>query len=112
MKNKTLVITLHLIIMILAYTSPFWLDWKLIIAALAIYYLQLWVFGGCLLTFAQYGKWDETFSGRLIVWLGEKVGLKLGLKSVKRFLDFLPLFYIVISFIYQVLFRGPILLKI
>jgi len=112
MKKNTLVATLHSLIMILAYTSPFWLDWKLIIAALVLYYIQIWIFGGCVLTYAQYSKWNETFSGRSIIWLGERFGLRFSMKGVKHFLDWLPLAYIIIALTYQLLFHGPIFFKL
>lgn len=110
--SKNLVIFLHLLIMIPAYTSPFWLDWRLIIAGVILYYIQIWIFGGCILTYAQYGKWNETFSGRSIIWLGSKLGLKWEMESVKKFLDILPPIYILISIIYQVVFHLPILVKL
>lgn len=110
--KKKFIIILHLLIMIPSYTSPFWLDWRLIIAGLILYYLQIWIFGGCVLTYAQYGEWNETFSGRSIVWLASRVGLKWGMESVKKFLNVLPAIYIVIAIIYQVIFNMPILVKL
>jgi hypothetical protein len=98
--------------MIPAYAAPFWLDWKLIIAGIILYYLQILIFGGCILTYAQYGKWNETFSGRSIIWLGSKFGFRLRMYSIKRFLDILPFAYILIALIYQLILHGPILVKI
>lgn len=109
MKRRTLIVTLHLLIMIPAYTSPFWLDWRLIIAGLVLYYLQLWIFGGCILTYAQYGKWNETFSGRAIIWFGLKLGLRFKMESVKHFLDILPFAYIIIAIAYQISLKGSVL---
>lgn len=87
--KKTLIIASHLIIMTLAYTSPFWLDWRLIIVGLGLYYLQIWIFGGCILTYAQFGKWDETFTGRGIMWFASKVGFRFKNESIKRFFGYL-----------------------
>jgi hypothetical protein len=98
--------------MIPAYTSPFWLDWRLIIAGLILYYLQIWIFGGCILTYAQYGKWNETFSGRLMIWIASKFGLNPKPSSIKRFLNVLPFILIIIALIYQVLLKGPVLVSL
>jgi hypothetical protein len=98
--------------MLPAYISPFWLDWKLIIVALIIYYLQIWILGGCILTYAQYGRWDETFSGRSIVLMASKIGWKIELCAVKRFLDVLPFIFIILAIIYQVILHGPLLITV
>lgn len=110
--KKNLIITLHVLIMTLAYTSPFWLDYKLMIAGIILYYIQIWIFGGCILTFAQFGKWDETFTGRGIIFLGDKVGMKFKKESVKRFMDILPAIFLIIAIIYQVILKLPVLISL
>lgn len=118
MKNKTsklryvLSTIAHAFIMLLAYTSPVWLDWKLIILFLALYYLQIWIFGGCILTFAQYGTYRETFTGSIIAGIASKFGVKANKEKIKKFLDILPLIFIIIALIYQVIFKMPILIKV
>ncbi|MFA6963504.1 MAG: hypothetical protein WC227_02200 [Patescibacteria group bacterium] len=107
--KKKFIIILHLFVMTLAYTSPFWLDWRLIIVGLLLYYLQIWIFGGCILTYAQHGRWDETFSGQSIVWLASKFGMKFRMKAVKKFLSVLPPIFIAIAIVYQILFHGSVL---
>ena len=110
--KKGLIIGLHILIMAFAYTSPFWLDWRLIIFGLAVYYIQILIFGGCILTYAQFGKWDETFTGRGILWLGSKVGLHFKKESLKRFLNILPLIYLAIAIIYQVVLDQSISIRL
>jgi len=109
---KKLIIIFHIIIMVFAYSSPFWLDYRLIMVGLLLYYLQILVFGGCILTFAQFGRWDETFTGRGIIFLGDKIGLKFTKGSVKRFLNILPALFIVIALLYQVILKIDVLVKI
>ncbi|MEI8143622.1 MAG: hypothetical protein WCG48_03350 [Candidatus Berkelbacteria bacterium] len=110
--KKNIAIILHLLIIIPAYTSSFWLDWRLVIAGVFLYYLQIWILGGCVLTYAQFGRWNESFSARAIMWLGSKLGLKLKAESVRRFLDLLPFILIFIALVYQIIFNGLILLSL
>jgi hypothetical protein len=65
---------LHLFIIILAWSSPLWLDWKLIIAGILIYYIQLLIFGNCILTKLEFASKirEMTFYSYLL----EKVGFK------------------------------------
>lgn len=103
---------IHFVIMVLAYTSPFWLDWKLIALGIIIYYLQIWILGGCVLTYAQYGRWDETFSGNLIIKFLDKFKLKIQKEKIKKLLGALPLIYLAVALIYQVLLKAGVLVKI
>ena len=50
---------LHLTIVLLAYISPFVLDWKSITVFLGLHFLQILIFGNCVLTIKQF-KVKET----------------------------------------------------
>lgn len=99
--NKKVIAIVHAIVMFFAYISPFWLEWRLILVFVILYYLQLKIFGGCILTYAQYGRWDETFSGRGIIWFLSKFGLSLGAKKIKFFLQILPIIILLAALLYQ-----------
>jgi hypothetical protein len=53
---KKLIQLIHLIILLSALSSPFWIDWKIILAGYLIYILQKYIFKGCLLSFAEFGS--------------------------------------------------------
>jgi len=46
----------HLVIILIAYTSPFFFRWQLIMAGVLFLWLQQIIFQGCVLTHAQFGK--------------------------------------------------------
>lgn len=47
---------LHLLVLCLMYSSPFLFSWQLIMAGVVLYFFQLLVFGGCILTILEFGK--------------------------------------------------------
>jgi len=53
---------IHVLLLIPAYLSPFFIDWKLIVIGVAILQIQYWVIDGCILTHLEMGKdKNETF---------------------------------------------------
>jgi len=46
----------HLLILIPAYLSPFWLDWRVILFAIILLQIDYAVSGGCFLTHLEMGK--------------------------------------------------------
>ena len=56
-KNKDfgLIFWVHLFIIFLMYSSPLLFSWKVILTGIFIYYLQLLIFGGCILTIKELG---------------------------------------------------------
>ena len=52
---------LHIAILAAWYTSPFYLDWRIVILTVIAYHLQLHFAKGCLLTRGQFGKENEGF---------------------------------------------------
>ena len=51
----------HFMLILLAWSSPFWLNWQLILLIYILYLLQNWVFGRCLISIAQLGNTKESF---------------------------------------------------
>lgn len=45
---------LHVIIILGIYTTPFWLDWRLIIVYMVLNLLQIKIFGGCVISQYQF----------------------------------------------------------
>ena len=59
-KSKKAIIALtHLLVLIIALGSPFWIDWKTVLVGFALYQLQKIIFRGCLLSFAQFQARDN-----------------------------------------------------
>ena len=42
----------HGAVIIFAYTSPWWLDWRIVTGGVLLYYIQIFVFKGCVLSLA------------------------------------------------------------
>ncbi|MEI6498630.1 MAG: hypothetical protein WCO23_01580 [bacterium] len=112
MKSK-IVATTHLFIIIIAYSSPFWLDWRLFFLGLTLYYIQILIFKGCILTFAQYGTFNESYSTRLFSKIIKSIGIKPNKQRVQFILNYyLPVLLIVICILWQIVLRIPVLTKI
>lgn len=88
---------LHIIILAAWYTSPLYLDWRLVILTVAVYYLQLYVAKGCLLTRGQFGKENEGFYYHYL--------RKFGFHPDKQLLSFVLDFGIPITMILISLYR-------
>ena len=110
MKSKVLAL-LHLLVIIIAYSSPFWLDWRLFFIGLALYYIQILIFKGCVLTWAQYGTFKESFSNRFFTKILGFLGFKTTKESIQYFLNYyLPLLLIITCIIWQLILKMPILI--
>jgi len=94
---------LHLLIIIFAYSSPFWLDWKIIIIIIVGLQTYYWVRGGCDLTFWELGNDTNT----TFVWYYlQKIFPRLNKRKTKFFIRIvLPIFLIITSFTSQVFYN-------
>jgi len=91
---------IHLILIALVVSSPVWLDWRLILLGIIIYYIQIIVFGGCLLSQWQFKNKEERFWGYYI----KKLGFTVDKKKLDIFLDYvLPGLILGIAIVVQVL---------
>lgn len=55
-KDFSFVFWLHLVLIITAWMSPFWADWRLILIGVILLSIQYLIIGGCYLTFLETGK--------------------------------------------------------
>ena len=98
--EKYLLITLHAILIILAYTSWIWLDWRLVALGVAIYYAQIVIFDGCVLSIEQFNDKDMSFHE----WYLGKLGIKVNRKALNNILTYVvPVVIVVLSVITQIL---------
>lgn len=112
MKIKFLSV-IHLLIIVLAYSSPFWLDWKLFLLGLVIYYIQVISLGGCVLSYAQYGDYKESFSTKVFSNIFELFNINVSKKKINYFLThYLPVVLVITCILWQLILRKPVLISI
>ncbi len=77
--NKIFYFWIHLVIVIIMWSSPFWLAWKIILFGVFLYYLQLITFGDCLLIKKQFNtkKRIMTIYTQILEYLGFKPNRKV-----------------------------------
>lgn len=93
-------LVLHILLLTLWYTSPFYLDWRIVIGTVLAYYLQLWLAKGCLLTMGQFGKKNEGFYYHYL----RKCGFSPNQKMLNLILDYIiPGFIITLAITLQVI---------
>ena len=108
-KDFGIIFWLHLLLILGAYFSPFWFDWKIVWAGFILLEIYYYFRGGCDLTFLELGKEkDITF-----VWYYlSKIFPKLDKKKTKFFLNYiLPPILIISSFVSQVIYSYEPLIK-
>jgi hypothetical protein len=99
---------LHLVIILLAYASPFLFHWKWIVVGIVLLWIQTRVFGGCVLTHAQFGKSEKL--SIYSVYL-ELMGIHFKRAHVIFVVTYiLPCLVLIIALVWQVLLRKVPLL--
>jgi len=94
---------LHLICIIFAYFSPFLFNWKIIILAIVLLFIQYSVLGGCFLNKIQF---DNTKNVTFLYPYLTMLGLKLNPDNFKIFIRYiLPFILLFIAIIWQVVLR-------
>lgn len=97
MRNN-LVLIIHLLVGLVAVTSPFWLDWKIILFGIILFYIQHFFYGRCLLTVLQFKNRDVDFTHYCL----SKLGLKIKRKSTYVFISYLvPPAILITALIFQ-----------
>lgn len=100
------IIILHIAVILLADTSPLWLDWKLILLGIVIYYVQIAVLGGCVLSQAQFQDKKEIFHD----WCLRKLGFKPNRKILNFILRYVgPFLLLGLAIIFQVILQNKVL---
>jgi len=104
-----MVAAIHTFIIFLLYTSPFWLDWKLIIAAIILNYAQMFILGGCVLTIKQFQSAEMSFQE----WLLAKLGMRVKRPKFNRFLKWqLPFIILALALLWQEVLGITPLIKV
>jgi len=108
MKNKdTFLATVHLALVLLAWCSWFLFNWIILVIGAGLYYLQLKIFGNCVLTKAQFKDKEASFHDYIL----RKIGIKFNPKKMIFFTDYLfPLTILSFMVLWQLLLKHkPIL---
>lgn len=91
---------LHLVLIILVWTSPFWLSWRIILLSILIYYFQIWLLGGCILTQAQFKNVSHNYS--FYYHYLKKLGFKPNERKLHIFLNYIaPWLILGVAYLYQ-----------
>lgn len=108
-KNKDfgLLFWVHIFVLCLMYFSPFLFSWKIVFAGILAYYLQLLIFGGCVLTIKELGA--ERKEGFNAYYL-RKMGFRVNERKLKITLNVIvPSAILIFALIWQVaLKRSPL----
>ncbi|KKQ93961.1 MAG: hypothetical protein UT66_C0018G0026 [candidate division CPR2 bacterium GW2011_GWC1_39_9] len=100
----------HGALILFAYTSPLWLDYRLFFIGLLLYYIQIAIFKGCMLTYAQYGTFNTRFSDKIFEPIFKIFKVKLSQKQMGLFLDYLfPVFLVIVCILWQIVFKQKVL---
>lgn len=94
------IVILHVVILLTAYSAPFWLDWRLCLILGAIFYLQLLIFRGCVLTMAQFRTKKSELSFH--EWLLSRLSVKLNRQRLRFILRWAPLVVLIWAVVWQV----------
>jgi hypothetical protein len=100
----------HAVLLVPAYLSPIFFDWKLIVLGVVILQIQYWLIDGCILTHLEMGKdKNETFIWYYLV----KIFPTLNAKKTKFFIRIMvPIFLIIAGYIMQEYFGLHPFIKI
>ena len=98
-KDYGLIFWLHMVVNLILIFSWVLFSWWIIVIGEIILRLQYWIFGGCILSKAEFGI-DEA----CIPYYLEKWGIaKNNVKSRRLVRDYLPIIVIVLALIWQML---------
>jgi len=103
-KNKVPFFWTHLVLIILIWASPFFINWKIILFFILLYYLQLIIIGDCIITKKQFKtkKREITFYSFLL----ENIGFKFNRKKIRYLVDYiLPWIILSIALIWQLILK-------
>jgi hypothetical protein len=103
--KKPLLAFLHLGLILCAYFSPVWLDWRLILIGILLYSAQNIILGGCILTRAQFGSNEEGFYYHYL----KKLGIRLNKRQTNLLVDYIiPVIIFSTAIVYQEVLGKPV----
>lgn len=98
-KESPVLEVFHGVLILLADLSPFWADWRLVVAGALVLWLQFAVLKTCVINKYQYGNTEDTFYSRNL----RRFNIPHNPMKVKRFFRYYMLLIIpVAAIIWQV----------
>src|SRR3989344_5614157 len=93
----------HVAVILFIYSTPFIIDWRLFLVLAVIFYLQLKIFGNCILTQLEFGSGEGAETGFYYHYLA-----KYGLVSDRKKVNFtvvtvIPILVFFVSLVWQIL---------
>lgn len=107
-KNFGIYFWIHFIAILLLYTGPLTISWKIFLVITILYYLQVVILKGCFLTKIEFGKVEEGFYYHYLTL----AGFKLNLKKTNFVVDCIPVLILILSIILQEVFDVVPLLNL
>ncbi|MCR4284876.1 MAG: hypothetical protein NUV97_02430 [archaeon] len=106
-KRFGVIFWLHLIILILAWSSPFWVPWIFILAIILAYQLQIIFIGDCILTKKQFANENEkvTFNSFLLSLFGINIS-KEKAETLAKYT--LPMIILTLALLWQIILGNSI----
>ena len=88
----------HIAITLTSYTASFWVDWRIILAAILILQVQYVAFNGCVISIKQYGNTKESLHTRVL----DMLGLNYDRVRVSRFVRYgIPIIILALAIWFQ-----------
>jgi hypothetical protein len=105
----------HLLVILIYISTPFWLGWQWVLLLVALFYLQNKLFKNCVLTNAQLKDREDVDESErsFYTYYFQKAGLKVNPRWVKKYFAYtlLWVFFIVSIFWQMDLAREPLLVS-
>ncbi len=96
---------IHLILIAMIYTAPLLFNWLFVLACVGLFYLQLMIFGDCILTKAQFHQKIASFHTYYL----KKIGIHINQKKIKILRLLIPTTLFLITLFWQIkLKRMPL----
>ncbi len=109
--KKYLLPIIHLLIFLIAISSPFWIDWRVVLIGFVLYVLQMILLKGCVLSFWEFGRVGKKPKKRFITHYLSKIFPNLNIEKVGFYLDYVlaPLVPLLAFFWQAVLKHLPLI---
>ena len=109
--NSKISLFLQFIVIVLVWSSPFWLSWKLILAGIFIYYIQLIVFKEDFFTKRNFNtkeRGEMTFYSFIL----EKIGININRKRMQLIADYIfPWIIFAVAYYWQIFLKNLVWLS-
>jgi len=103
---------IQLILILLVWSSPFWIDWKIILGGIFIYYLQLVILKEDFFTKRNFNtkeRGEMTFYSFIL----EKIGISINRKRLQLIADYIfPWIIFAIAYCWQIFLGNIVYLKL